>query len=62
MVDRGIELGDLEAVAAGFAQVDEEDGDAIGAALDFVGGRGAGEKQHEVGLQRARGWSTPSGR
>ena len=36
-------------------QVDEEHGEALGALLDLVGRRGAGEQQHQVGVQHAAG-------
>jgi hypothetical protein len=40
----------LHGEAFGFPQVDEEDGEAVGAFFDFGEGRGAGEQDHEVRL------------
>ena len=55
VVDHGVDLLDLDALALGLAQVDEEHREPLGALLHLVGGRGAGQQQHQVGLQHAAG-------
>ena len=61
VVDHRVEFAQLDAVADGFTQIDEEGRDPVRAAFHLVRRLGAGQQQHEVGLD-VRGWSRPSGR
>ena len=55
VVDHGVDLLDLDTLALGRIEVDQEHGEALGALFDLVGRRGAGEQQHQVGVQHAAG-------
>jgi hypothetical protein len=52
VVHHHAQWSDLEALEA--ADVDQEHAEAVGAPLHLIGRRGAGQQQHEIGLQRAR--------
>ena len=55
MIDHRRQLLDLEPVAEAGADIDDEHREPVAAALYLVGRRGAGQQQHQIGLQRARG-------
>src|SRR5690606_37366981 len=52
VIHHGAQRSDLEAVATGFAQVHHEHRQALGFLFDLIGGRGAHQQHHEIGVQR----------
>ena len=55
VVQHGIDLADVDTLSLGLAQIDQEHGEALRALPDLVRGRGAGEQQHQVGVQHPAG-------
>ena len=60
VVDHGVDGPDGAAVPLRLAQVDQEDGQALGALLHLVGG--VVRASSSIRSECARGWSRPSGR
>src|SRR5690606_27503484 len=50
VIDHRVDLAELQAVALGFPQIDDEDGEAFGPLVYLVGRCGSRQKQHEVRL------------